>query len=159
MPDQPEELVAGGLASGKNELAAQVLRSAGRLRLAVAGSSMLPAIRPNDILLIRRCPMEAAGVGDIVLFTRDRRLFAHRVVARSPCTLVTQGDAVAQPDAPVGRSELLGRVVRIVRRGQALRLRPRRSLRNRLAAGLFRRSARAGRWFTRLDRLRGRMGL
>jgi len=34
----------------KCELAGEVLRSSGRLRLKVSGSSMLPVIRPGDTL-------------------------------------------------------------------------------------------------------------
>ncbi len=71
----------------KNELAAQALRSFGELRLCVTGSSMLPAVRPDDQLLIRHCRIEEAGQDDIVLFIRQRRLFAHRVVARSAAHL------------------------------------------------------------------------
>lgn len=68
----------------RNELAAEVLRSAGRPAAAGRrGLEHAPAIRPRDILLIRRCRVESAGVGDIVVFTRDRRLFAHRVISRT----------------------------------------------------------------------------
>ena len=88
----------------KNELAAQALRSFGELRLCVTGSSMLPAVRPDDELLIRCCRIDEAGPDDIVLFIRQRRLFAHRVVARSAAHLVTQGDGLAEPDLPVARA-------------------------------------------------------
>lgn len=138
--------------SGKNELAAALVRSVGRLRLAVVGSSMLPAIRPRDLLLIRRCSLERARVGDVVLFARGARLFVHRVVAAGEASLLTCGDALGAPDAPVGPSELLGRVERVVRRGRVMRT-PRPA---RLASGVFRRSARAGRLLTRLDAWRAR---
>src|SRR5690349_6956141 len=85
----------------KNELAAEAIRSFGELRLRVTGSSMLPAVRPNDVLLIRHCRSEEAGPGDIVLYLRQRRLFAHRVISRSAARLVTQGDGIAEPDLPV----------------------------------------------------------
>ena len=139
-----------------DELATELVRSTGRLRLAVVGSSMLPAIRPRDVLLIRRCEPDAARVGDVVLFTRDARLFAHRVVAAG-ATLVTRGDALPDADAPVQPSELLGRVERVVRHGRVMRPRPPR-LGTRLAAGLFRRSARAGRVLARVDAVRRRLG-
>ena len=139
-----------------NELAAELVRSTGRLRLAVVGSSMLPAIRPRDVLLVRRCVPGAARVGDVVLFTRGDRLFAHRVIAAG-ASLVTRGDAMADPDPPVQPSELLGRVERVVRRGRVIRPRAPR-LGTRIAAGLFRRSARAGRVLTRVDAMRRRLG-
>jgi signal peptidase I len=130
--------------SGKNELAATLVRSVGRLRLAVVGSSMLPAIQPRDLLLVRRCGTQAARVGDVVLYTRDERLFAHRVISSDGSRLITRGDALDAPDAPIGSDELLGRVERVVRRGRVYRPR---------AFGPGRR------WAFAVYRLRARLGL
>ena len=141
----------------KNELAAAAIRSFGELRLRVTGSSMLPAVRPNDVLLIRRCRSEEAGPGDIVLYLRQRRLFAHRVISRSAALLVTQGDGLAEPDLPLTANELLGKVIRIMRRGKIIRHESKLTLPARMAASLFRRSASAGRLFARLQDLRGRI--
>jgi hypothetical protein len=143
----------------KNELAAEAIRSFGALRLRVTGSSMLPAVRPDDLLLIRHCRIEEAGPGDIVLYIRQRRLFAHRVISRSAARLVTQGDGVAEPDLPVTAHELLGKVTRVMRRGNTIRHESKPTLPARMAAVLFRRSASAGRVFTRLQSLQGRAGL
>lgn len=143
----------------KNELAAEAIRSFGELRLRVTGSSMLPAVRPNDVLLIRHCRSEATGPGDIVLYIRQRRLFAHRVISRSGSRLVTQGDGIAEPDVPVTANELLGKVIRVMRRGNTICHESKPTLPGRMAAVLFRRSASAGRVFTRLQGLHGRAGL
>ena len=62
------------------ELAAEVLRSSGKLRLRANGASMLPAVWPGDILHVRRQGVAEALPGDIVLFGREGRLVAHRVV-------------------------------------------------------------------------------
>jgi len=152
VPFDPRDLL-------KNELAAEAIRSFGALRLRVTGSSMLPAVRPDDVLLIRQCGIEAAAQGDIVVYLRQRRLFAHRVTARSGARLVTQGDAVAEPDFPVAADELLGKVVRIERRGNAVRNASKTTLPARIAAALFRRSAMAGRLFTRLQGAHSRADL
>lgn len=143
----------------KNELAAEVLQSYRELRLRVIGSSMLPAIWPGDILSIHPCGSAEAGLGDIVLFTRHGRMFAHRVVSRSGECLVTQGDGVPEPDPPVKPGELVGRVFEIIRRGKTLRPKPRLSLGGRLTAALARRSASAGRLLTRLHGLPNGAGL
>ena len=140
----------------KNELAAEVVRCFGELRLRVTGSSMLPAIRPGDNLLIRHCRLEEAGPGDIVLFMRHRRLFAHRVISRSGTYLVTKGDCIAEPDLSVTANELLGKVIRATRRGKNVRHESTLTLPARIAATLFRRSATAGRLFTLLQ---GRVSL
>jgi len=62
------------------ELAAEVIRSFGKLRLRANGSSMIPAVWPGDILSVHTQDAHEAQPGDIVLFGRDGRLFAHRVV-------------------------------------------------------------------------------
>ena len=139
----------------KNELAAEVLQAYRELRLRVVGSSMLPAIWPGDILSIRPCGIADAGLGDIVLFTREGRLFAHRVVSCCGDSLLTQGDGIRDPDPPVKPGELIGRVFEIVRRGKALRPQPRLSLAGRITAALASRSAGAGRLLTRLRGLPG----
>jgi hypothetical protein len=137
----------------KNALAAESIRRCGELRLRVTGSSMLPAIWPGDVLLIHHCNPEVAGVGDIVLFTRHSRLFAHRVVSRSGDGLVTQGDGMAAADPFVSASELLGRVVQVWRRGKSVQTRSKLTFAGRMTAMLVRRSARAGRLLTRLHSL------
>ena len=136
-----------------NELAAEAIRAFGDLRLRVTGSSMLPAVRPDDELLVHRCAIEEAGPGDVVLYIRQRRLFAHRVISRSGAHLITQGDGMAQPDPPVAADELLGKVVKVIRRGETMRHALKPGLPARMAAALFRRSATAGRVFTRLQGL------
>lgn len=142
----------------KNELAAEVLKSYRELRLRVTSSGALPAIWPGDILSTRPCVTAEAGLGDIVLFTRHSRLFAHRVISRSGECLVTRGDGVPEPDPPVQPCELIGRVFEIVRQGKTLRPRLKLSLGGRIAATLACRSASAGRLLVRLHGLPGGAG-
>lgn len=101
------------------ELAAQVLRSFGRLRLRANGASMLPAIWPGDILCVRSHNASAALPGEIVLYKREGRLFAHRVVKRTlhknSVQWVTRGDSLDANDPPISGHELLGRVTAINR--------------------------------------------
>jgi len=131
------------------ELAAESLRVAGRLRLRVGGSSMLPAIRPGDILEVRARRAADVHPGSVVLFQRGGRLFAHRVVHREGAFLVTRGDALDHPDAAIGAAQLLGEVIAVERRGRTVAARP--TPRVRAAAFLFRRSALAARLFMRLS--------
>ena len=141
------------------DLAADVLRSFGELRLGVVGTSMLPAIRPADTILVRQCSFEEAGLHDVVLFIRQSRLFAHRVVSRSAAHLITQGDSLAEPDHPVTADELLGKVVQVTRRGRTVRHAQRPGWSSRLAGAVFRQSPLAGQIFTRAQGLPGRVGL
>lgn len=115
--------------TAKCALAAEVLRSSGRLRLQVNGWSMLPSVWPGETLLVELVASSSAvAEGDIVLFGRDQRLFVHRVVGRSAdnACLLTRGDAMRSADKPVDDCELLGKVVAIQRNGDFVR--PRKTL-------------------------------
>ena len=127
-------------------LAASQLRATGRLRLGVTGSSMLPAILPRDVLLVRACAAERARVGDIAVFLRDGRLFSHRVIARSGARLVTRGDALPAADPPVEPHEMLGCVRRVLRGKRVFR--PRRTASQ--ASAIFARSPFSSRVFQRV---------
>jgi signal peptidase I len=133
----------------KCELAGEVLRSSGRLRLRVTGWSMLPAIFPGDTLLIERANGESLGKGDIVLFHRDRRLFVHRVSGTSgsdrDLQIVTQGDGMPKPDPPLSSSQLLGKVSFVVRDGRCLEPAKRPKFPMRAVAAMVRRSSSAAR--------------
>jgi signal peptidase I len=102
------------------ELFAQVLRSGGMISLRVFGGSMWPWLRSGDVIEVRRDAPARIHPGDIVLFVREKRLFAHRVIRKSTqhsrAVLVTKGDALPRADAPLADDELLGRVFS-VRRG------------------------------------------
>jgi len=108
--------------AAKCELAGEVLRSSGRLRLGVTGWSMLPSVRPGDTLVIESADEGAVSEGDIVLFMRERRLCVHRVVKKNRAlagtTILTRGDAMQRPDPPVSDCDLLGKVTSIVRNGK-----------------------------------------
>ena len=133
----------------KCELASEVLRSSGKLRLQVMGWSMLPSVWPGDTLVVERVKGEAVSKGDIVLFGRDRRLFAHRVVRKSSSpgnsTIRTRGDAMPAADPPVDESQLLGRVSFIVRNGRIIEPSRRLRLSERAVAAFVRGSEIAAR--------------
>ena len=110
----------------KCEMASEVLRSSGTLRLRVSGWSMLPAVWPGDTLIVERVDSSEVAEGDIVLFSRERRLFAHRVVKNQSSMILTRGDSMRAPDSPLAENEFLGRVSSIVRNGRCIK--PRRAL-------------------------------
>ena len=125
------------------ELAGEVLRSSGNLRLRVTGHSMLPTDWPGDTLVVESVSGRDVSKGDIVLFSNGQRLVAHRLVtsnSESENLIETQGDAVPRPDSPVIQSQLLGKVSSILRNGESIA--PTRNLRfsQRAAATIFRRS-------------------
>jgi signal peptidase I len=106
----------------KCEMAAQVLRAFGTLRLEVTGLSMLPSVWPGDLLFIERRDMREIAAGEIVLFARGGKLIAHRVLRKTvvgdETHAVTRGDGLLSADEPVSPAELLGSVRYVLRAGQ-----------------------------------------
>ena len=94
------------------ELVADALRADHSVRIRVTGTSMLPAIWPGAIIQVAR--VSEASIGDVLLFRRGGRLFAHRAVDRRNGLLVTRGDSIRDCDPPVSSDQLLGRVAAII---------------------------------------------
>jgi hypothetical protein len=109
---------------------------------------MLPSIFPRDIIVIRREEISRVLPGDIVLFARSGRLYAHRVVKKTwkpgQPLLTTRGDRIRHDDHPIPPEELLGRVTRILRGRSAILPKTTLSAWGRLLCPLFR----SGDWLT-----------
>src|SRR5258708_21738050 len=79
------------------------------------GSSMAPALRHGDRLLVEAVRADGLRPGDIAVVLRAGRLVAHRCIGRSDGRVVTRGDACAVADFPITPDLVFGRVLR--RRG------------------------------------------
>ena len=101
------------------ECVQEVVHTFGEVRLRAFGTSMVPAILPGDLIFVSKVDISEVGLLDVVLWSKNHRLFIHRVVAfkgtpNNP-VLVTRGDRLSHDDPPVGPDELLGRVTAIQR--------------------------------------------
>jgi signal peptidase I len=109
-PENARTTLACGLAS-------DVVRRFGGVRLRVFGTSMVPSILPGDLISVQRADLSEISIGEIVLYSRDERLFTHRVVACAGShdgpQLITRGDRLSHNDPVVSSPELLGRVTSI----------------------------------------------
>jgi signal peptidase I len=97
------------------ELVSEVARNAGKVRLKLTGTSMLPAMWPGDVVTVQRCQLTDLRPGHIVLYRAEGKLVAHRVIRTFPDLLVTRGDSVPHCDSPVDTSAIVGRVATLVR--------------------------------------------
>jgi Peptidase S24-like len=108
------------------ELAEEVLKSYGKLRIMARGSSMVPTIYPGDILVVERNPLARLRPGHIVLALRGGRFFAHRVARLTavggPPRVITRGDALREDDPAFLHNEILGRVMSVVRGDRRIEL-------------------------------------
>jgi signal peptidase I len=100
------------------------LQHRGRVCLRVQGSSMLPWVRPGDMVFVESAASEEVRCGDVVLFERGGRLFAHRLIGKRGdlSGFITKGDAHPNADPCLPASALLGRVARIQRGGKRIHL-------------------------------------
>jgi hypothetical protein len=102
------------------DLVVDVVRDAGSASLRVTGCSMLPAIWPGDVVTVERHSSDELQPGRIILFSRDGRLTAHRILRVSGEHIVTRGDSLPAPDAPVQHTAVVGQVVGICRNGRTV---------------------------------------
>ena len=144
MPIQLQEFLIGADSeeqSVKSALFAEVIARCGEAKVKAWGTSMVPTILPGDVLLVEQQQMAGLNVGDVAVYLRSGRLFAHRVmkiVGGSPAALITRGDAMDCDDPSVLAENIVGRVVSIMR-GPRLTRRMRRgfSVVRKAAANLF----------------------
>lgn len=145
----------------KCELAREVVSTFGEVRLRVLGTSMVPTIHPGDLVSVQRAGLSEISPGEIALYTREGRLFVHRVVARAGSAeqplLILRGDRLCQNDPPVCASELLGRVHFIERGPRRLQPAAGLSMWERMILQLLRFSDRATYLYLRLDAGRQRL--
>jgi signal peptidase len=146
---------AAALASG---LAEEVVRTFGRVHLRVFGTSMVPAIFPGDLISVQHAVLSEISNGEIVLYVRDGRMFAHRVVG---CTdspegslLIARGDRFRHNDPPISSGELLGKVISVERGNSQWRSAPCLSGWERMIVHVLRNSDRATYLYLRLAALR-----
>ena len=106
------------------DLVRSVARSHGEVRLMVTGSSMLPAVWPGDEITVTRCEYTELRAGQIVLYSRNAGLAAHRIERITRDYLVARGDSLLSADPPVLPGEIVGRVESILRHGSGIRPEP-----------------------------------
>ncbi len=121
----------------------ELLKSGMRVNLPAMGGSMLPLIEPGSVLTVAPLSGDRSKDGSVVLCRDGRRLFAHRILARTRGSMppgydyAFRGDNLAGYDRPSPGHRILGIVERVqpprirYRRGRGVR----RALRT--AAGFF----------------------
>ncbi len=79
--------------------------------LVVLSGSMEPAIRPGDVVVIRKQRVEQYKIGDIAAYLEGQTVYTHRIVAIEGDNLILQGDHNNAPDAPVKPEQLVGKAL------------------------------------------------
>jgi len=126
------------------EQARQLLSRRLPIELRMSGSSMSPAIEDGDVITVEPVAEDPVKQGDIVLYhSRFDTAVIHRVIrlerSSSDRCIVTRGDAASHNDVPVPLHRILGRVKRVERLGERIKMVvPKRSFSQTLMAWLHR---------------------
>jgi hypothetical protein len=83
---------------------------------------MTPFIRSGDVVTIEPLSGHHPALGEVVALAPGGRLVVHRLVGWDRGQALCRGDAAAGADPPASPDDLLGRVTRVERGGQRVRL-------------------------------------
>jgi len=87
-----------------------------RTESAITGNSMAPLIRHGDMVVIEHGDVPLR-IGDVVVVKRQGTIVAHRLVhsemEEGRERFLTRGDACGGIDPPVGRDQIIGKVVEV----------------------------------------------
>jgi signal peptidase I len=86
------------------------------------GDSMVPLIRPKDLISISRVDFKDIGLGSVVVFKQDEKIIGHRVVFRTKKWLLTKGDNTLVFDKKVFSGQVIGLIDKISRNSQTIDL-------------------------------------
>ena len=89
----------------------EVIASGGEFELYPRGTSMLPLIREGRDSVVLSA-LKEPRVGDIVLYRRDNgQYILHRIIGKEGSTFTLCGDSQTKPEADIGESQMIARVV------------------------------------------------
>lgn len=90
------------------------LSKLGVCHLKADGISMLPVIKPGDLLEIIGVNQGELFPGQIILFEQWNQMFVHRIKYRTSMGFVTAGDANILMDEPVLPEQIIGLVIAVI---------------------------------------------
>ena len=105
-----DELFLAALAEGKD------------VRLHVDGTSMVPILKPGDVVVVRRVAPHSLNKGDMVVVHREHDLVTHRLVRQKEGQWLTKGDNSHYLDPPITAEMILGKVIAIERKDTGIDL-------------------------------------
>ena len=119
MPETEIKINAGGVFD-------EVLSKGQKLLLTVTTKSMLPFLRPDDGILVKKISFSSLQPGDIVAFKRNGEIHVHRFLFRkntdAQAILITKGDNAWVFDSPVGERDFLGKGIEIRKKHGRIRI-------------------------------------
>lgn len=83
---------------------------------------MSPFIKNADIITVSPLSSTRLSCGDVAAFASPKtgRLVVHRVIGKREKFVLLKGDNASNPDEPVPKKSILGRVIKVERNGKAI---------------------------------------
>ena len=85
----------------------------------IATGSMEPTLNVKDFIIVKES--DKYNVGDIITYNEDNSYITHRIIKINGDTLVTKGDANNSEDKIISKSEVIGKVVKIIPKGGVIK--------------------------------------
>lgn len=92
------------------------------VRLRMVSRSMLPAIKFNDYIVVKKVPVSCLRPGAIILYQFANSFYTHRLLYTSGNRLRTKGDRLPYLDPPMLQAQFLGKVIAIERNGKLIKI-------------------------------------
>jgi signal peptidase I len=103
------------LYAAADELFLTALAEGKVVRLHVDGTSMLPLLKPGDVVVLQRVESHRLQKGDLVVVRREHDLVTHRLVWQRAGQWLTKGDNLRYMDPPIDEQAILGKVIAVER--------------------------------------------
>ena len=91
-----------------------------QFRLKSQGASMLPFLRPGDVVYYKRIKLHQYLVKDLVLVKKKSRYFTHRIIYQNNRYMITKGDNNPESDGKINPDQIVGRAYQIKRNSQII---------------------------------------
>ncbi len=85
----------------------------------IATGSMEPTLNVKDFIIVKES--DKYSVGDIITYKEDNSYITHRIIKINGDTLVTKGDANNSEDKIISKSEVIGKVVKVIPKGGVIK--------------------------------------
>lgn len=86
--------------------------------LKAQGNSMFPLLLSDDIIFYKKTGFKEIKTNDLVLISKNKEYFTHRVIYKNGDYFVTKGDNNLKADGRIFPSQLVGQVIKIKRNNQ-----------------------------------------
>ena len=79
----------------------------------ITSGSMWPALKTNDLILMRGMSGREAEIGQIIIYKNSKGFTIHRLIRKENGKLITKGDANSVEDPAIKPEDVIGRIVYI----------------------------------------------